>query len=521
MFDYKKIEDLTAKALESLASKDRDVIMAAYKALDDVFLEEFPGRSYAECGEALFARMKMIASFIEYNIFISNLDGICDNLNDLRILAEFAKHQSYSGKMNCDIRWCLKNAEKRFDDLLEEHLNPDPALYNTDYIDGMPLDNGQQRIKVKTKRAESCLLCRKRDDFRKGSHLAPNTLIQQFFSVDGSTIRGKEVAKEHVAAELKEERFWGSSVLPEQIEETFGEEVPEEERTAIKPNPLTRDDIFCDGCEKRFGYVESAYGDYLHGRKATVNPVVSYLFWISVFWRLSIADMCIRLSEEDEEKMRRMLDENLPEEPKVLKSIEANESLKGFKYCLYHCENIKGEVTGLVGNHASRAPYRLIVGNYVVVMYPESYDDGVERRYNSYTDQEQTVEESFLDFWKHKRSILDVVNSIESTGLNDESANISDVVKGENAWEIKILTTNSVDRISLDDVKQVGEMSKINHPGAVARMLAWTKEHQHLSIPEQCMGIKEELGYTYEESEYIYKWFMTHFGVSELKVRKN
>ena len=75
-------------------------------------------------------------------------------------------------------------------------------------------------------------------------------------------------------------------------------------------------------------------------------------------------------------------------------------------------------------------------------------------------------------------------------------------------------------RITLDDVKQGGEMGMINHPGAVARMLAWTKEHRHLSIPEQCRGIKEELGYTYEESEYIYKWFATHSGVSGLKMRK-
>ena len=520
MFDYEKIEKLTALALESIETKDADAIKEVYKALDDAFLAEFPEKTYAYSGEALYARMKMLASFIEYNIFISNLDGIYDNLYDLMNLAEFAKHQNYSGKMNCDIRWCLKNAEKRFNDWLEEHLNPDPLLYNTDYIDGMPLDNGPQRIKAKAEPPVTCLLCRQRDDFRKGSHLAPNTLIQPFFSVDGTTARGKEIAKEHVTAELKEDRFWGSAVLPEQIEETFGEVVPEEERTAIKPNPLTRDDIFCDCCEKRFGHVENAYGDYLHGRKATINPVVSYLFWISVFWRLSIADMCVRLNDEDEERMRQILDRNLPEDPKVLRGIQPDDSLQGFKYCLYHCEDIKGEVTGLVGNHASHPPYRLIVGNYVVVMYPESYDDGVERQYNSYIAQEKMVEEPFLDFWKHKRSILDEVNLIEDTDLNDESANISDVVKCDNAWEMKVLASDSADRITLDDVKQIGEAGKVNHPGAVLRMLAWTKEHQHLSIPEQCQGIKEELGYTYEESEYIYKWFMTHFGVSELKARK-
>lgn len=270
-------------------------------------------------------------------------------------------HQSYSGELNSNIRWCVKNANKRFEDLLNEHLHPDPTLYDTDYIDGTPVDDNPQRLKPKTDAPASCLLCRQRNDFRKGSHLAPNTLIQQFFSIDGSSTRGKEIAKEHIAAELKERKFWGSAVQPEEIDETFGE----------------------------------------------VNPVISYLFWVSVFWRLSIADMCVRLSEADEEQMRLILDRNLPDTPKGLTDLKSNDSLRGFKYCLYHCDDIKGEVTGLIGNHASRAPYRLIAGNYVIVMYPESYNDGTQRDYNSFIGNEVTKEESFLDFWKHKRSILE------------------------------------------------------------------------------------------------------------------
>lgn len=519
MFDNKKIEQLIAKALASIQTNDKEVISAAYKLLDDTFLSEFPERSYAIKGESLLVRMRMIAAFVEYNIYFSNIEGIKDNLNDLANLAKFAEHQPYEGKLDSDIRWCVKKAKKRFEDLINEHLHPDPSLYNTDYIDGMPVDNGPQRIKPKTSSPSSCLLCQQRSDFRKGSHLAPNTLIQQFFSVDGSSTRGKEIAIEHVAAELKESKFWGSAVQPEDIDKTFGEVVPENEKVEIRLNPLTRDDVFCDLCEKRFCYIENAYGDYLHGRKAIVNPVISYLFWISVFWRLSIADMCVRLSEDDEERMRLILDQNLPCDPKELMNLKPNDSLRGFKYCLFHCDNIKGELTGLIGNHASRAPYRLIVGKYVIVMYPESYNDGIQRDYNNYKRTETTKEESFLDFWKHKRSILDEVNQIESTDLNDESSNIADVVKGNDAWEIKVLLGNHTDGITLDEVKQNGEMGMVTHPGAIARMLAWTKHHQHLSIKEQCMGIKDDLGYTFEESEYIYKWFWTHFGAETIKYR--
>lgn len=111
------------------------------------------------------------------------------------------------------------------------------------------------------------------------------------------------------------------------------------------------------------------------------------------------------------------------------------------------------------------------------------------------------------------------LTDLKSNDLNDESSNISDVVKGENAWEIKILVGNSLDKITLDEVKQTGEMGTVTHPGAIARMLAWTKQHRHLSIEEQCEGIKKDLGYTYEESDYLYKWFWTHYGAGKIKSR--
>lgn len=520
MYNYSLIQELTVSALSTIQNKDSEEIVAAYKKLDETFLKEFPGREYAYSYESLYARMQMIASFIEYNIFISNLDGIRDNLQDLADLQEFAKHQPYSGEQMSKIRWCVKNAIKRVDDLMYEHLHPDPAQYDTDYIDGLPVENGPQRIKPKAAPTRHCLVCETRDDLRKGSHLAPNTLIQKFFSVDGSATRGKEISQEFVAAELKDQRSWGNAVLPEQIDETFGETLSEEEKTNVLPNPLTRDNIFCDYCEHRFGYIEAAYGDYFHGRKKSVDSAVSYLFWISVFWRLSVADMCVRLSVEDEEKMRQMLDLNLPATAKDISKLKPNDSLQGFKYCIYHCENIKGEVTGLIGNHASHPPYRLIVGNYVVVMYPDNYDDGIVRAYNDYTHPEQIVEESFLDFWKHKRSILDEVNAVESQDLNDESANITDVVKGNDAWEWKTLIPEPVNKFTLDDLKEEGEVGVITTPGAVMRMLAWTKNHMDLSIVEQCKGIKEELGYTYEESEYFYKWNATHNRVDKMRVRK-
>lgn len=519
MFDYKRIERLTFDALESLKHKDSSVVFESFKALDDAFLEEFPGRSYAYSGEALLARMKMIAAFIEYNIFHPNLEGIYDNLGDLYGLLEFARHQSYPGKLMSSMRWSVNNAEKRVSDLMEEHIHPDPALYNTDFIDGLPVNHDPQRIKPKAISTGKCRLCQQREDLRKGSHMAPNTLIQQFFSVDGTTTRGKEISRELIAAELKDKRSWGNAVLPEQIDETFGERISDEEKVKIKPNPLTRDYFFCDYCEKRFGYIENAYGDFLHRRVKTVNPAVSYLFWVSVFWRLSVADMCVRLNEMDEERMRSILDYHLPSSPKEIQTLLPSDSMKGFKYCIYHCDNIKGEVTGLVGNHASRPPYRLLVGNYVVIMYPASYDDGTPRQYNDFSKQEVMVEETFLGFWKHKRSILDEIYSIEDTDLNDESANISDVVKGDNAWEVRELMSGNGKKFGLDDIKRDGEKGAIRVPGSVQRMLAWTKTHRNLSIRDQCKGISKDLGYTDEEAEYFYKWAATHFGVSELKLR--
>lgn len=348
-------------------------------------------------------------------------------------------------------------------------------------------------------------MCFKEGELRKGSHLAPNTLIQQYVSYDGSSARGKEIVREETFAEMSNVRKWGRAVLGDKIDEIYGEYVPVDEKETIQPDALTRDFLFCDNCENRFGYIESVYGDYFHKRKQSVNPVVSYLFWLSVFWRLSIASISIRLSDEDEEKMRKILDSHIPEDPKTVRNLMPSDTLNGFKYCMYHCNDIKQEDTGSLGNHSSNAPYRLIVGHYVIVMYPEDYDDGVKRHYNSYTAQEFVVEESFLDYWKHKRSILDEVWHVEHGRLNDVYSNIVDVIKADDSWEEKALTQKEGKISGLKGID--GMLVLPPMPGSVAKMLAWTKQHKNLSIEEQCKGITEELGYTNAEADYMYRWY--------------
>ena len=141
--------------------------------------------------------------------------------------------------------------------------------------------------------------------------MAPHFLIQTFLSVDGTTKRGKEVVTETILGELRQDRKWGRNVSPEDIDATFGG-VPNEEKETIKSDALTRDDYFCEQCEKRFSYIEAAHADYFFKRKKTISPEISYLFWLSVFWRLHMASMCIRLNDADAERIRTILDTYLP-----------------------------------------------------------------------------------------------------------------------------------------------------------------------------------------------------------------
>lgn len=517
MNDIEKIKTAYEEAMKALESGFAHKVKAAFDTLISTFQKEYPERT--QDPSIAYLQLQIMAASIPYHIFMQDAVSAFGAYMQLsenceRFLATGIMDERYRN-MTLQL---LSDAKKAFDEFYEERnhidqsLTGQPSPYNK-----KPKPEDQFRTERRTD--DSCLLCKNSKNLCTGSHLAPHFIVGSIFSYDGSRDRDKEIVNEETLASLKTEKKWGNRVAPDAIDEIYGEEIPDEEKTTVKKNALTRDYVFCKYCEDRFGHIENAYSSLFanHGKK--LNPAVSHLFWLSVFWRLSVCNMCVRLSVEDEENIRKILHEHMPATRKDVEKLQADDSYGNYRYCLYYCDNIKGELTGLIGNHVSRSPYKILMGHYVVVLYSSKTKYDKKKTYNDWKNHEVCQEIPFLEFWKMKRNILDTSEDLEWQNLSDDETNIIDVVQADSGAELKTLLPKKFKRKycgNIDDMADKDLMPPM--PGSVAKMLAWTKAHRHLSTQDQCYGIERELGYTAEEMEYMYKWYFSR--IDKLKTAK-
>src|SRR5690606_17334247 len=131
-----------------------------------------------------------------------------------------------------------------------------------------------------------CKLCQQHEADKKGSHIVPFFLLREVENIDGKKERNYEIGFSLDGLVIKS--HFGSSILPERLEETFGE-IQDEDIEANK-HPMIVDHLLCTSCEKRFSVLESKYSKFLNDNNTNVDvrTNISYLFWISVFWRLGI-----------------------------------------------------------------------------------------------------------------------------------------------------------------------------------------------------------------------------------------
>lgn len=352
----------------------------------------------------------------------------------------------------------------------------------------------------------ACYLCKLRAGNFKGSHLAPNFLIQPFLSVDGTTNRDKGLISEIMLGQGKKARQWGRGVEQQAIEEQFGE-IPESELTAVKTNAVTRDNYFCHQCEDRFGFYESLYADYFCKRKNSVHPVHSYLFWLGVFWRLSIANMCIKMSPEDEDNACKILDKAMPYTLKGARKMTATEELGEFCYTIVHCSDTKGERNALLGSHVQKSPYKLVIGEYIVTLYVNKNQATGKYPVNDYTKEEEMAEVPFLEFWKLKQDIMDETQDYEYANACEEGHTVTDIAfGGENDTLEKMFHPGG----KAPDLSEVNLDKKYGFiiPGALTKVLSYHKEHPFDSPEELWHGIKETYGYTKEDMDSIVKYVL-------------
>lgn len=356
-------------------------------------------------------------------------------------------------------------------------------------------------IEHNAEQEHDCYLCRSRKGVFKGSHLAPNFLIQPFLSYDHSTQRDKEIVSEIILGEQKKDRKWGRRVNQNVIKEHFGE-VPEDELTKIKSNALTRDDYFCHECEDRFGHFETIYSKYFRERKQTVKPVQSYLFWLGVFWRLSIANMCIKMTKEDEEQARIILDNCMPYSIQDASRLNKVDNLGDFCYTIVHCSNIKGERTALIGNHTFKVPYKLLVGEYIVTLYNNSKGVHTTYKINDGSMPEEIAEVEFIEYWRLRQDILNETQEHEYANMFTDKTHLTDITfGGENDNLEKFFNPfgGKQPKLSKDDTGKYGMVI----PGAIVKLLAYRSEYPFDTPEEFWEQFERESGYTKEDIEAI------------------
>lgn len=261
---------------------------------------------------------------------------------------------------------------------------------------------------------ENCALCRTAIADKTGSHLAPNFLIHGAFSFDGKGKRFREIVARESLNGQDRPIFYGQDVSPYAIEADLGHEMSDEE-IANNINILECDYLFCSNCEKRFSILETEYAQFYRGEKKVINSKVSYLFWLSVFWRMCVGHMSIFLKGEDEFKMREIIDHHLTNLTDISLS---SEDMGDFGYVLWRTKGIKKGFSGIFGTRTEHSPYMIIVNDMIIMLISEVSKLKDNFTYagweisldsiNTYKEEEViTTEISLEDFARLKRFVLD------------------------------------------------------------------------------------------------------------------
>ena len=262
---------------------------------------------------------------------------------------------------------------------------------------------------------QKCLLCKKANATKTGSHLVSNFLIQRFFAYDGSSKRDKEVVESYSITNDDYRTYMGHRVGGEVAEELLGHEMTDDEiaREDSKPNLLMRDYFFCPDCEDRFGVIETYYADILAGKEKKYPSYIPYLFWLSIVWRMSIGRLAIHMRPEHEQRIGKILDKAL-----ALKREQINgKSLGHYAYRIGQTKDLKGETPNIIGIHQASIPYEFLIGDYAFRFYHSesaAMSDAKRLGFDMETINTGTKDEviepmSFIDFWLTKRHIMDSV----------------------------------------------------------------------------------------------------------------
>lgn len=366
-----------------------------------------------------------------------------------------------------------------------------------------------------------CLLCRKNNAEKTGSHMVPHLLIGRAFSYDGTAARDKAVVEEANLSGGVKSRFFGREVYDDTVQDLLGRGFTDEEleEELKKPNALTRDYVFCKDCEDRFGVIESSYSEILEGKGGDNAPQMAYLFWLSVAWRMSVGGMGFKMTAEHEEKLRQVLDKAL-----ALKREDLVLELSKLGHCAYTLDravDTRDETLGILAIHHPTKPYMALIGDLLFRFFTsESSARSFGKRFgwsdgmlNTGRAPEKIGELPFIELWQVKREILD-------DNYKDE----------RNIWNLGQQRNKTLSRFEgLDVYAFSSEYGKVPNwmntandhllmePRAVRNIREWCEKNpDKVSVEDICSGT----GYSKEELAVILHYWDGKISEMEAKQKQ-
>lgn len=218
----------------------------------------------------------------------------------------------------------------------------------------------------------NCLICQKNKADKTGSHIIPQFIIESMIN-DGAEGRNKEQSFRLGA--FGSNFNFGSSVLPEKLEETLGRPINEEEiEESIAGSHYVIDNIFCTSCEKKLSVFESLYSEKIKPiieRKEELPDNLSmllYTFWKSIILRISVVRFGnFSLPKELENNLREEINYILDFDSKSLVS-KCNELQKEQKLLvLYYPNPIDSGRNFIMPNPNRSFPFVILCNEYTLI----------------------------------------------------------------------------------------------------------------------------------------------------------
>ena len=343
MIRVKKIEDLTRVLFEYLQQRDLEGMATAYEELETYYQNNLGDK--VSSPEEFIILMKMELARLRYLVYGNfyekahshaqdTLKRIETFLNSKNIHAELIDE---GNKIKKEIENCIRGVKVRHENMYDHRLD------------------------------SRCCLCRKRIANKTGSHMVPNFLSHPSFSFDAEGKRFRE-AFDHYFVNRPELNcsFYGREVPKWRIEQITGTEIPEDfQETNI--NQLEFDNEFCSICEDRWGVLETAYAQFYSGKNKTISPRLSFLFWLSVLFRMSLGSMGLQVKIEDEFSLREILDRGIRGKEKEIAN--SSDNLGEWCYAIFKVNGLtKYGDKGIFGSYLNY-PYVIMVNDLIVVFY--------------------------------------------------------------------------------------------------------------------------------------------------------